>query len=89
MFVYFENSLHAKKFNNSQKVNFFTSGNIAQKLMNRSTRRKIVEVILLNFRSNLGHTDKLKVIYVPPAHKLVFTLQVRVAQCCLLRYRGM
>ena len=26
------------------------------------TRRKIVEVILLNFRSNLGHKDKLEVI---------------------------
>ena len=25
-------------------------------------RRKIVEVILLNFRSNLGHKDKLEVI---------------------------
>ena len=27
-----------------------------------NTRRKIVEVILLNFRSNLGHKDKLEVI---------------------------
>ena len=27
-----------------------------------TTRRKIVEVILLNFRSNLGHIDKLEVI---------------------------
>ena len=27
-----------------------------------ATRRKIVEVILLNFRSNLGHKDKLEVI---------------------------
>ena len=26
------------------------------------TRRKIVEVILLNFRSNLGHMDELEVI---------------------------
>ena len=26
------------------------------------TRRKIVEVSLLNFRSNLGHKDKLEVI---------------------------
>ena len=26
------------------------------------SRRKIVEVILLNFRSNLGHKDKLEVI---------------------------
>ena len=26
------------------------------------TRRKIVEVILLNFRINLGHMDKLEVI---------------------------
>ena len=26
------------------------------------TRRKIVEVILLNFRSNLGYKDKLEVI---------------------------
>ena len=29
---------------------------------NYLTRRKIVEVILLNFRSNLGHKDKLEVI---------------------------
>ena len=29
---------------------------------NRFTRRKIVEVILLKFRSNLGHKDKLEVI---------------------------
>ena len=28
----------------------------------KATRRKIVEVILLNFRSNLGHKDKLEVI---------------------------
>ena len=27
-----------------------------------STRRLVVEVILLNFRSKLGHMDKLKVI---------------------------
>ena len=27
-----------------------------------TTRRKIVKVILLNFRSNLGHKDKLEVI---------------------------
>ena len=27
--------------------------------------------------------------YVPPARKLVFSLQLRVAQCCELRYRGM
>ena len=26
------------------------------------TRRRIVEVILLNFQSNLGHMDKLEVI---------------------------
>ena len=28
------------------------------------TQRKIVEVILLNFRSNLGHKDKLEAIKV-------------------------
>ena len=28
----------------------------------KATQRKIVEVILLNFRSNLGHKDKLEVI---------------------------
>ena len=28
-------------------------------------------------------------LYVPPARKLVFSLQLRVAQCCVLRYRGM
>ena len=27
--------------------------------------------------------------YVPPARKLVFSLQIRVTQCCVLRYRGM
>ena len=31
-------------------------------LFSHPTRRKIVEVILLNFRSNLGHKDKLEVI---------------------------
>ena len=30
--------------------------------LNKTTRRKIVEVILLNFRSNLGYKDKLEVI---------------------------
>ena len=30
-----------------------------------------------------------KSFYVPPARKLVFSLQLRVAQCCVLRYRGM
>ena len=28
------------------------------------TRKKIVEVILLNFQSNLGHIDKLEVINI-------------------------
>ena len=28
-------------------------------------------------------------IYVPPSRKLVFSLLLRVAQCCVLRYRGM
>ena len=28
--------------------------------IHNGTRRKIVEVILLNFRSNLGHKDKLE-----------------------------
>ena len=27
--------------------------------------------------------------YVPSARKLVFPLQMRVAQCCVFRYRGM
>ena len=31
-------------------------------MMYLEIRRKIVEVILLNFRSNLGHKDKLEVI---------------------------
>ena len=28
----------------------------------KRTRRKIAEAILLNFRSNLGHMDKLEII---------------------------
>ena len=28
------------------------------------------------------------IIYVPPARKLVFSLQLTVAQCSILRYRG-
>ena len=30
-----------------------------------------------------------KIFYVPPARKLVFSLQLTVAQCSILRYRGM
>ena len=29
-----------------------------------------------------------KLIYVPPARKLVFSLQLTVAQCSALRYKG-
>ena len=29
------------------------------------------------------------ILYVPPARKLVFSLRLRVAKCCVLRYRGM
>ena len=31
---------------------------------------------------------QVKEFYVPPARKLVFSLQLRVAQCSVLRYRG-
>ena len=43
----------------------FVQLNCLQEVINyldKDTRRKIVEVILLNFRSNLGHKDKLEVI---------------------------
>ena len=32
---------------------------------------------------------KRKYIYVPPARKLVFSLQLTIPQCSILRYRGM
>ena len=34
-------------------------------------------------------TLREKIFYVPPARKLVFSLQLTVAQCSILRYRGM
>ena len=33
--------------------------------------------------------DVQNIFYVPPARKLVFSLQLRVTQCCPLRYREM
>ena len=39
-----------------------------------------------NPKTNLG--DR-KEFYVPPARKLVFSLQLTVAQCSTLRYKGM
>ena len=39
--------------------------------------------------NNCPRRYNLMLFYVPPARKLIFTLQLRVAQCCVLRYRGM
>ena len=44
------------------KVHFIAPCGVNKSIFLSPTRRKIVEVILLNFRSNLGHKDKLEVI---------------------------
>ena len=49
-----------RKYRNRKKIKVYISVFICMTI--KATRRKIVEVILLNFRSNLGHMDKLEVI---------------------------
>ena len=46
----------------SKGSNYFLKAKLVFRRFTFYTRRKIVEVILLNFRSNLGHMDKLEVI---------------------------
>ena len=48
-------------------------------------------VCMPNFNQLKQHLSNLGrfIFYVPPACKLVFSLQLTVAQCSILRYRGM
>ena len=36
-----------------------------------------------------SNSNQQHIFYVPPARKLVFSLQLTVAQCSILRYREM
>ena len=43
---------------------------------------------ILNITSKFVEFFRTNTFYVPPARKLVFSLQFAVAQCSILRYRG-
>ena len=62
----------------SQKIKYADFQNIRKE---KESSREIWE-------QNVG-SPEVKRFYVPPARKLVFSLHLRVAQCCVLRYRGM
>ena len=51
--------------------------------------RRIQRPTTQGHSSHAKYENSRKIIYVPPARKLVFPLQLRVAQCCVFRYRGM
>ena len=44
--------------------------------------------LLFKFKSSIQDRNEM-FFYVPPARKLVFLLHLTVAQCSILRYRGM
>ena len=49
-----------------------------------------LEVVFVGLTSiTLSDCNSINACYVPPARKLVFPLRLRVAQCCVFRYRGM
>ena len=48
-----------------------------------------LQTLVENYMQKVLVRGEVFIFYVPPARKLVFRLQLRVAQCCALRYRGM
>ena len=52
------------------------------------TRPYIVCIPFNELKQHLSNLGRF-IFYVPPARKLVFSLQLTVAQCSILRYRGM